>query len=393
MRITYVLLSPTYGMHLYTADLAADMLRIGHTVHLVTTATAPLHCYPPAVDVSTPVTTNGTGFAPEGLNPVSVREVYRAVVAGRPDVVHVTGVHLWNISLLDLLHRRNILVVHTLHDLDPHMGVRFARLIRFWNRLVLHRADHILVHGCCYRERLVQAGVDPNRVSFLPLVHSFLGYEKAETLRQALPSVAYEPLILFFGRLLPYKGLPNLLLAVEQQIWSDGPSGEVILAGPGELGKIWPGLLPYGVSVRDHLIDDTEGDELFSRAALLVLPYVDASQSALIAAAYAYAKPVIVTNSGALAEYVTPKETGWVVPVNDETALANVLTEALNNREQLTVMGLAGRRRYEKERAAQPQLLQGIYQGLLRTQADLPKVATVGQKLMDEPIHQRNWSR
>ena len=52
MRICYVLLSPTYGMHQYTADLANRMLDAGHDVRLVTTATAPRDRYSPRLDIA-----------------------------------------------------------------------------------------------------------------------------------------------------------------------------------------------------------------------------------------------------------------------------------------------------------------------------------------------------
>jgi glycosyltransferase involved in cell wall biosynthesis len=49
----------------------------------------------------------------------------------------------------------------------------------------------------------------------------------------------------------------------------------------------------------------------------LVLPYRDATQSALVAHAYFFRKPAIVTRTGALPEYVVEGETGWVVPRAD----------------------------------------------------------------------------
>ena len=41
MRICYVVLSPTFGMHQYTADPANRMAAAGHELHLVTTTRAP----------------------------------------------------------------------------------------------------------------------------------------------------------------------------------------------------------------------------------------------------------------------------------------------------------------------------------------------------------------
>ncbi|MCB0239335.1 MAG: hypothetical protein KDH08_11980, partial [Anaerolineae bacterium] len=61
MRIVYVLLSPTFGMHQYTADLANRMAGQGHDTVLVTATTFARDRYSPAVQVITPITTHNTG--------------------------------------------------------------------------------------------------------------------------------------------------------------------------------------------------------------------------------------------------------------------------------------------------------------------------------------------
>ena len=103
MHLTYVLLSPTFGMHQYTADLAnraaqgsgirdqepgvgareatGGLLAAGHRVQLVTTTTLPRDRYSPAVAIHTPVTTHGTGFSREGLDIAAYRRVLASVLS------------------------------------------------------------------------------------------------------------------------------------------------------------------------------------------------------------------------------------------------------------------------------------------------------------------------
>jgi glycosyltransferase involved in cell wall biosynthesis len=93
----------------------------------------------------------------------------------------------------------------------------------------------------------------------------------------------------------------------------------------------------------------------------VVLPYRDATQSALVGHAYYFRKPVIVTRTGALPEYVVEGETGWVVPPGDPKALAETLREALDDPARLARMGEAGRAWYDRERKAEEMTLQQMY--------------------------------
>ncbi|MBN1180615.1 MAG: glycosyltransferase, partial [Anaerolineae bacterium] len=115
------------------------------------------------------------------------------------------------------------------------------------------------------------------------------------------------------------------------------------------------------VELYDRLIEDDEAIDLFRNCALLVLPYHDATQSALVGAAYAFGKPVIVTRTGALPEYVDEGETGWVVPPGDAQALADCLSQALSDPERLIRMGQNGQAWYNRHRNAEWEALQRLY--------------------------------
>lgn len=359
MRIVYVLLSPTFGMHQYTADLANRMAQQGHQVTLVTTTTYVRDRYSPAVQVVTPVTTRGTGFAPEGLRVGQYRQVTKAIAVLRPEVVHITGVHLWNVPLVRWLRRQGIPVVHTLHDLDPHAGVRFGWLIRLWNRLIIRSADHLLVHGQVYARRLLAGGCDPGGVTYLPLLHLFLSFDGFASLDTV--EVHYGHWGLFFGRLERYKGVAQLIEA-ERILPESRTSVTLVLAGSGALSTDLP--LPPTVEVRNRRIDDVEATDLFRQCGVVILPYLDASQSALVASAYYFRKPVIVTDVGALAEYVQQGVTGWVVPAGDSRALADVWQAALSDTERLRRMGAAGNAWYREQRTREQESLVAMYHGM-----------------------------
>jgi glycosyltransferase involved in cell wall biosynthesis len=348
-------------MHQYTADPAAQMAQAGCDVHLITTSNLARDCYAPATHIHTPVTTHSTGFGRNGLQPAALLAVERTLTALQPDVVHFTGVHAWNPLLLTRLRRQGIPTAHTLHDLDPHAGVRFAPLIGLWNRWVLAQADHVVVHGQKYRSRLLARGLPTTRVTYLPLLHSFLGHAADAELQRSTPGRYAEPWVLFFGRLEAYKGLPELLAAATGLGRRGIPAPFLVVAGGGALEAVWRGPLPPGIVLLNRHLPDELGAELFRRCAALVLPYTSATQSALPAAAYAFGKPVIASRSGALAETVQDGVTGWTVAPGAPAELGECLAAALAAPEETATRGQVGRRWYEEQRRRQPHELLSMY--------------------------------
>jgi glycosyltransferase involved in cell wall biosynthesis len=293
-----------------------------------------------------------------------------------PDVVHFTGPHLWNVPLVRALAAQGVPVVHTLHDLDPHRGTRFGILIRLWNRLIIRSAHHILVHGQTYQRRLLARGLSPQRVTYTPLLFLFLGSNYLASLSEWTGPVEYGSWALFFGRLERYKGIDHLLTACAMMEGTDEPLPRVVLAGPGDLAALWAGTLPKRLELRNRFIGDEEAVDLFRRCGLVVLPYTDGTQSALVAAAYCFRKPVVVTRTGALPEYVADGLTGRVVEPGHPAGLARCLDGMLDDPARLARMGAAGRAWYEAQRAAEERTLVGMYRRL------------ANERSLDEPIAQ-----
>jgi glycosyltransferase involved in cell wall biosynthesis len=353
-------------MHQYTADPANHMAAAGHDVHLVTTTHARRDRYAPAVTIHMPVETTNTGFSRESLRLSALGDLRSAICDLRPDVVHLSGPHLWNVPLVHLLKGKGIPVVHTIHDLDPHSGAGYGVLLRPWNWLIARSADHILVHGQVYRRRLIEGGMPDHKVTCTPLLHLFLGSAQLDAVSELAASATYEPWALFFGRVERYKGIEHLVTACDMLDGAEASFPRVVIAGRGDLSAFWSGPLPEGLEVRNHLIDDEEALDLFCRCGVLVLPYIDATQSALVAAAYYFGKPVIVTRTGALPEYVQQGHTGCVVEPGQAFALARCLGELLGDAEQLTKMGAAGRAWYEEQRAKEQRTLLQMYDRVAR---------------------------
>jgi glycosyltransferase involved in cell wall biosynthesis len=238
-------------------------------------------------------------------------------------------------------------------------------MLRFWNRVIVSLADRIVVHGSLYKQKLLRSGANAERIFFLPLLHLFLGFERLQQLYDNLGDIEYRPELLFFGRIRKYKGLETLVTAFERvlddfrAIGSEAP--RLFIAGNGAFPGGLKQNLPMNIALLDRIIGDREAEELFRRCMAIVLPYNDATQSALIAAAYFFQKPVIVTNTGALPEYVENGVTGYIVPPSDSTALARVMMKLLCEKESAKIMGKAGRDWYDEQRLRETQSLIELY--------------------------------
>ena len=107
--------------------------------------------------------------------------------------------------------------------------------------------------------------------------------------------------LLHFGRLLPYKGLD--LLAEALAILGPRPDLMVRVAGFGPESAELRALrrLP-NVAVDNRWVPEDEVGPLLSWSDALILPYREASQSGVAAAALAAGRPVVATRVGGLIE-------------------------------------------------------------------------------------------
>lgn len=123
--------------------------------------------------------------------------------------------------------------------------------------------------------------------------------------------------LLFFGRIDKYKGIGFMLEAyreVEEQALP------LVIAGSGTLSNEEHAILGKisNVTLINRYISDGEMKWLFSHAAAVVLPYIEATQSGVIPIAYAYSKPVLVSSIPGLTQFVSDGETGKVCKTREQ---------------------------------------------------------------------------
>ena len=211
--------------------------------------------------------------------------------------------------------------VVTIHDATLHPGERFLPY-QWWLDWEIQQADGYVVlsdHvGRVLRTRH-QASMDRITVAPSGPFSQFADSRRAcvEAADRRAPRR-----LLFFGRIVAYKGL-DLLLDAYGQLKQTHPDLSLAIYGDGDLTPYRAAIDALAdVTVENRYIPEDELPGILERSDLMVLPYREASQSGVMALAEAAGVPVVGTPTGALVEQIAPGVNGLIADAVDGKALA-----------------------------------------------------------------------
>jgi glycosyltransferase involved in cell wall biosynthesis len=268
-----------------------------------------------------------------------VTRLVRQIRSFKADVIHLQGGHLWFNWALPMLGDRPLVL--TVHDASIHVGEPHNTPQWVYDR-ACYRARERIVHAPQVKESLLQRlGIPGSTVHIIP--HVLIGDNAAMVGEKVQEE---EPLVLFFGRIWEYKGLEYLIRA-EPLITSRVPQAKIAIAGRGEDFDRYRRMMvhPERFIVHNEHVSDEKRAELFRRASVVVLPYIEGSQSGIIPIAYRFGKPVVSTTVGGLPDMVDHGRTGYLVPPRDPGALAEAIIPLLQDKELRRQFGENGRRK------------------------------------------------
>jgi len=345
MNVVLIGLSPSIGMQFYSAGIANALVSGSeHKVWVIGSAALRRNAFDRRVKLLPAHSFSGTGLSSSALNLPKFYRLLKQINDIGPSLVHFTGPHLWNLPIALCLQRRYSLVL-TQHDAITHEGAKGERLKGLYRRATMQAVDCVVVHGEAIARVLGSWKTALPAISVMPLVHHNFDYNLYQKIRANGDGIfSYDNLAVLFGRLEEYKGVWEFLDAARVLSTFVDTRIKMVVAGTGRLSKE---LEKYECSpnleIRNYLIEDDETVDLFSRTGLVVLPYSEGSQSALIPLAYLFQKPVLVTRVGALPEYVRDGVTGCVIDSNDPTVLARAIHDLISDKTALIQMGKAGK--------------------------------------------------
>jgi glycosyltransferase involved in cell wall biosynthesis len=201
----------------------------------------------------------------------------------------------------------------------------------------LDRASGILTVSRSTAERLIELGVDPERIHVTP-------NGLPELPPPAPPPLDGSPFILMVGTLEPRKGHELLLRAAAA---AELPGLGIVFAGPTEGREAELRTLAEGLGLADRLtilgrVDDAVLAGLYAQAALLCLPSLGEGFGLPVLEAMAAGLPVVASDLPAIREVAG--EAAVLVATGDVVALGAALQRATSDPElrgQLRRQGLA----------------------------------------------------
>lgn len=355
---------PTYpfrgGIAHYTTLLVKALREAGHTTMLYSfTRQYPRWLFPGKSDrdpSATPLQVD-CEYVLDPVNPFSWWRLCRKVRADNPQLLILQWwVPYWTPSLVFISRwiKRNtrIRIAYVCHNVTPHDGG--GTLDRRLALTALRQGDSFIVHSEQDKYRLLallpKAQVIKGHIPSYAEVGGQHPIASRSQFRHELGMPDDCPAILFFGFVRPYKGLEYLIQALPL-VLKEIPVHLLVV------GEFWQSPEFYRRYAREFGVEDAicfvnryvPNEQLqpyFDLADVVVLPYISATQSAVVQLAFGFGKPVITTRVGGLHEVVQDGVNGLIVPPQNERALADAIVrfyrEGLGAKLSANVRSAAG---------------------------------------------------
>ncbi len=270
----------------------------------------------------------------------SVRLMHGALAAIKPDVVHGHGSTLYAAAAIESPYP-HVVTVHgivareapTIWEWRARLSIEVDRWFERWTlpkaRDIIAISPYVLEAYPWLRARVhhIENPVDPR----------YFDVEASEVERGNVLCVA---------RVIPRKGIHHLIRAFAQ-VARDFPHARLSIAGEADPFPKYTALCldearKGKVEDKVHFLGPMSPEELvtaYARAQVVVLASLQETAPVVIAEAMAAGRPVVATAVGGIPYMVREGITGWLVPPQDEDALANALAAALEDPKRCARMG------------------------------------------------------
>lgn len=295
------------------------------------------------------------------------KKMEEAIQDFKPDIVHLNNFQRQlSASIIDAIKEKDIPIIYTAHDLqaicpaitmlDSNKNIcedckkgKYSNCIRkkciksstlksilgaiegkYYDQKKIYKEkiDYIITPSECYREKLIEEGIDKNKIL---AHHNFIDMEKYEIETQE------GDYALYFGRLSKEKGILNLVQAFEKR-----KKGKLYIAGEGEEkqnieNRIKEKHLEKHIQLLGFL-NQEEIRETIGKCKFVIVPsvwYENCPYSIL--ETLAIGKPVIGANIGGIPELVKNEENGLTYSYNNIEELSDKIDQLFSQPELVKI--------------------------------------------------------
>ena len=208
---------------------------------------------------------------------------------GQDTIIFIPAFHYLNYFIARLARKLKAKCFVSVHDYSTHLGEQ-SKWIEFMQKETIRMCTKAIFLSNHELQKAINDELPEDKLFLLP--HPIIPARQKHQLAHS-----EQVRILFFGRIRTYKGLRMLTEALLTI-----PFEECTIAGQGHIGGL--NKLGSKYNIINKEVSEDKLEELFCNHHFIVLPYMEASQSGVLAKAIGFEIPVVLTRVGGLKEQI-----------------------------------------------------------------------------------------
>jgi len=206
---------------------------------------------------------------------------------------------------------------------------------------LLKDADAVLALSEADRRNLIDIGIPAAKVRMTGVAPLVSGEAQPQRFRDT-HGIGNDPMVLFLGRMIEYKGA-RATLAAASRVWDKFPATRFVFAGPPVAGSdAWFEQMPDARIVHLGRVSDADKVDALAACNVFCMPSTFEILPAVFLEAWTFGKPVIGGTAAGLQDLIEGNGAGFISS-QEPAEIADKIVRLLGDPEMSKRMGAAGR--------------------------------------------------
>jgi beta-1,4-mannosyltransferase len=232
-------------------------------------------------------------------------------------------------------------IIWTVHNIEPHSRefLNDKSIYKF----VASFSDKLICHSESTINDLQDIGINTNKVEVIPIGNYISIYENVINRNEARMKLNLnneDTVLCFFGRVMKYKGIEELLPIFKNL---NNKNIKLIIAGKCDDQELKNTIESYknlnNLILDLRFISDNEIQMFMNASDLIILPFKKITTSSTVIMAFGFSKSVIAPRIGAIKDF--PDEIGFFYNNKDVNGLENAINKSINDKSLIIEKGHA----------------------------------------------------